>query len=175
MNDYDRGSKDTPTKPFTEGTPVRAVQHAPVSTSSEEGILIPLHIAFRDIGVRTAEVGSEELSQKAQSQSKSSSGRKNDDGKPRWDLLDAEFLDGIAGVLEFGARKYSAHNWRGGISSSRLLAASGRHYGALLRGEDIDAESGLPHWAHLGCCLMFYSWMVKHKPELDDRYKESNV
>lgn len=102
-----------------------------------------------------------------------SSGKKNDAGKPRWDLLDAEYLDGVAAVLEFGSRKYDAHNWRGGITTSRLLAAMGRHYGAILRGEDRDAESGLFHWAHLGCCNMFFSWMIKYRPDLDDRYKYS--
>jgi hypothetical protein len=115
-----------------------------------------------------------ENSMKNQSQSvtsQTSTGRKNDDGKPRWDLLDAEFLDGVATVLEFGGRKYAAHNWRGGINTSRLLGAAGRHFGAILRGEDVDSESKLPHWAHLGCCIMFFSWMIKHKPELDDRYK----
>lgn len=99
------------------------------------------------------------------------SGVKFDDGKPRWDLLDSEFLDGIAKVLEFGARKYAPHNWRGGISISRLLGAAGRHFGALLRGQDLDPESGLPHWAHLGCCIMFLSWMITHRKDLDDRYK----
>jgi hypothetical protein len=99
-------------------------------------------------------------------------GLKYDHEKPRMDLLDADFLEGVADVLTFGANKYDAHNWRGGIAYSRLLAASYRHLGAINRGEDIDQESGLPHVYHLSCCSMFLSWMMKYKPELDDRWKQ---
>lgn len=98
-------------------------------------------------------------------------GVKYDQNKPRMDLLDADFLEDVAKVLTFGAEKYEAHNWRKGISYSRLIAAAYRHLGAINRGEDIDPESGLPHSAHLGCCVMFLSSMMKNKPELDDRYK----
>lgn len=98
-------------------------------------------------------------------------GSKFDGDKPRMDLLDSDFLEEVASVLTFGAKKYAAHNWRGGIAYSRLIAAAYRHLGAINRGEDIDPESGLPHVAHLGCCVMFLSSMMRVKPELDDRYK----
>lgn len=97
-------------------------------------------------------------------------GTKYDGEKPRMDLIDAEFLEGLAGVLTFGANKYAAHNWRGGINISRLLAASYRHLGSINKGEDIDNESGLEHVYHLSCCVMFLSWMLKHRKDLDDRY-----
>ena len=98
-------------------------------------------------------------------------GLKYDASKPRMDLLDSEFLEDVARVLTFGAIKYDAHNWRNGIRSSRLIAAAYRHLGAINRGEDIDPESGLTHNAHLGCCIMFLGWTLKHKPEFDDRWK----
>ena len=100
-------------------------------------------------------------------------GLKYDKDKPRMDLLDPDYLEGVAGVLTFGARKYAAHNWRNGIDVSRLIAASYRHLGAINRGEDIDPESGLPHVHHLGCCTQFLSWMLANKPEHDDRWKPS--
>lgn len=99
------------------------------------------------------------------------SGLKYDSEKPRMDLLDADFLEEVAKVLTFGSRKYAAHNWRGGINHSRLIASAYRHLGAINRGEDIDDESGLPHAAHLGCCVMFLSSMMKTRPDLDDRWK----
>lgn len=99
------------------------------------------------------------------------SGLKYDQDKPRMDLLDPQALEGLANVLAFGASKYAAHNWRGGISYSRLLGASLRHTFAILRGEDVDSESGLPHVDHLGCCWMFLSNMMKTRPDLDDRWK----
>lgn len=98
-------------------------------------------------------------------------GLKYDQDKPRTDLLDPLALEGIAKVLAFGARKYAAHNWRGGISYSRLLGGALRHIFAILRGEDVDPESGLPHVDHLGCCWMFLSNMMKTRPDLDDRWK----
>lgn len=102
-------------------------------------------------------------------------GLKYDSEKPRMDLLDPLFLEDVAKVLTFGANKYAAHNWREGIYYSRLIAAAYRHLGAINRGEDIDPESGLPHTAHLGCCIQFLNWMMRTKPELDDRWKDSET
>jgi len=99
------------------------------------------------------------------------SGTKYDSGKPRMDLLDPLALEGLAAVLTFGANKYAAHNWRGGLSYSRLFAALLRHTFAILRGERIDAESGLPHIDHVGCCWMFLSNQMKTRPDMDDLYK----
>lgn len=101
-----------------------------------------------------------------------STGVKFDQDKPRVDLLDSLALEGIAKVLGFGAKKYAAHNWRGGIAYSRLMGAAMRHLFAIQRGEDVDPESGLPHVDHLGCCWMFLSNMMKTRPDLDDRWKE---
>lgn len=99
------------------------------------------------------------------------SGTKYDQDKPRMDLLDAEALEGLAAVLTFGAKKYAAHNWRGGISYSRLLAALLRHTFAIMRGEYVDPESGLPHIDHVGCCWMFLSNHMKNRPDLNDLWQ----
>jgi hypothetical protein len=98
-------------------------------------------------------------------------GLKYDTGKPPISLVDPEFIEGVASVLAFGANKYAADNWRGGIAYRRLIDAAYRHLGAINRGEDVDTESNLPHIHHLGCCVMFLSWMMNHRQDLDDRYK----
>lgn len=98
-------------------------------------------------------------------------GTKHDHDKPRLDLIDPEFLEGLGRILGFGAAKYAAHNWRNGIDASRLIAAAYRHLGAINKGEDLDPESGDHHAYHLGCCIMFLAWTLQHKPEHDDRYK----
>ena len=103
-----------------------------------------------------------------------SKGVKFDQNKPRMDLLDSEFLEDVGRVLTFGAAKYDAHNWRSGINYSRLIAAAMRHLSAINRGEDTDPESGLPHTAHLGCCVQFLHWMMKNRPSLDDRWKDDS-
>lgn len=98
-------------------------------------------------------------------------GIKHDSEKPRMDLLDPEALIQIAKVMTYGAKKYTAHNWRGGISWSRVIAAAIRHLFAFMSGEDLDPETGLSHLAHLGCCVMFLLNFTKTHPELDDRFK----
>lgn len=100
-----------------------------------------------------------------------SGGLKFDKDKPRMDLIDPYAMEELAKVLTFGADKYSANNWRKGISYGRLIAAMLRHIFAFLRGEDLDAETGLPHPAHAMCCMMFLLWMMKYKPDEDDRWK----
>lgn len=98
-------------------------------------------------------------------------GVKHDNNKPPIDLVDAEFIEGLAKVLGFGATKYARHNWRNGITYSRLIAAAYRHLGAINKGENLDDESGEPHVYHLACCVQFLSWMLTHRKDLDDRYK----
>ena len=102
-------------------------------------------------------------------------GIKHDGDKPRMDLLDAYAIEQLAQVLTFGAQKYAAHNWRNGLSYGRLIAAAFRHMFAFLRGESHDPETGLPHPAHAMCCMMFLVWMMKNRPDMDDRFiKEPN-
>lgn len=75
---------------------------------------------------------------------------KADNGKPRYDLLPATAIDELAKVLTMGAEKYAAHNWRHvEDGKQRYLAAALRHAFAIVGGEELDKESGLPHAAHL--------------------------
>jgi hypothetical protein len=98
-------------------------------------------------------------------------GVKFDADKPRMDLLDAYAIEQLALVLGFGAKKYAAHNWRGGLAKGRLIAAALRHLFAYLKGQDTDPETGLSHAAHAMCCCMFILGL-EHRPDLDDRFKE---
>ena len=98
-------------------------------------------------------------------------GLKYDNDKPPIALVDPEFIEGLANVLGFGANKYSADNWRNGISYRRLISAAYRHLGAINRGENIDPESGYSHAYHLACCNMFLAAVMNHRPDLDDRWK----
>lgn len=64
-----------------------------------------------------------------------------------------------------------AHNWRKGFEWTRLIASASRHLMAILKGEDTDPESGLPHVDHLMCCVAFLSSHQKLGYGKDDRYK----
>lgn len=96
--------------------------------------------------------------------------RRDDQDKVPLALLDPYALTQMAWVLDFGARKYSAHNWRDGIEVSRHISSALRHLFALNAGEDLDPESGLPHAAHLACCAMMLTWTMAFRPDLDDRW-----
>lgn len=102
-------------------------------------------------------------------------GEKFDQEKPRTDLLPSEPLLNIARVLGHGANKYGPHNWRAGLATSRLYAATLRHLLAWNDGEDDDQESGLPHLAHAACELVFLIQTLKDRPNLDDRYRRPEV
>lgn len=93
-------------------------------------------------------------------------------GKAKWSLVPQTALLPMVEVLEFGARKYSAHNWKRGLSTTEICESLKRHLDAFMEGEDSDPESGLSHIGHIQCNALFLSWMIKNKPEFDDRFKE---
>lgn len=100
---------------------------------------------------------------------------KFDQEKVRLDLLPFEAIEEVGKVMTFGAKKYTAHNWRGGIAYSRYIGATFRHLFAFAKGEDLDPESGLSHLAHAACCILFLlTFFLEKRHDLDDRYKTVN-
>lgn len=100
-----------------------------------------------------------------------SEGLKYDEGKLPMHLLDRTALEAMASVLGHGRDKYGAENWREGIQYTRLIGAALRHLHALNDCEDFDKESGLPHAAHAMTSLMFLLWMMRCRPDMDDRWR----
>ena len=100
---------------------------------------------------------------------------KFDDNKTDWSLMPFEAVEEINKVLEFGAKKYSAHNWTEGegFSYTRVMSSLFRHLFAWSRGQDLDPESGLSHLAHAGCNVLFLIYYNKYKDRYcnDDRFK----
>jgi hypothetical protein len=83
-------------------------------------------------------------------------GKKDDDGKLRWDLLPLKPIEDTIKVLMFGANKYGPNNWRkvdDGLN--RYYSACMRHLVAHKSGELNDPETGLSHLAHAMCNLVF--------------------
>lgn len=97
-------------------------------------------------------------------------GRKLDTGKAPMALLSHTALMKISQVMEFGAKKYSADNWRFGMAWRRILSAAMRHIGAFSDGEDKDPETQLSHIAHAACCLMFLLEYEETHRDKDDRF-----
>src|SRR5579859_4000829 len=96
------------------------------------------------------------------------SGLKFDQGKPELFYNPPEFQYGAARAFMYGARKYGAWNWLGGLSTTRLWAGICRH---LLKWmwEQTPDESGLDHLDHAAAGIAMLMETVKQRPDLDDR------
>lgn len=100
-------------------------------------------------------------------------GTKYDNGKPSTTLLPSKPLLEIAKVLDYGAKKYEAHNWRKGIKYSRVLSAAQRHLLAWNEGENNDPETNITHLAHAACNILFLlQYEIDGMNEFDDRHKK---
>lgn len=96
-------------------------------------------------------------------------GYKADTMKLRMELIDPIAMEGLAGVLTFGAQKYGDRNWEKGIEWTRIFGSIARHLNAMQKGEDYDPESGMPHCDHLLTNAMFLSRFFRTHKNLDDR------
>jgi hypothetical protein len=108
-------------------------------------------------------------------------GLRYNDGKTRWDLVDFESLEPMVQVLMYGANKYTtynpdgsvkssgANNWKKGLKVLSIFSSMLRHTFSLMRGENNDPESGLPHIGHIQCNALFIAYMLKKRKDLDDR------
>jgi len=91
-------------------------------------------------------------------------GAKFDSGKPRWSLLPWPGLQGVVKILEYGAAKYAPGSWRHvPDAEARYTDALLRHQTAILMGEDLDPESGLPHAYHVACNALFLAELRANK------------
>ena len=98
-----------------------------------------------------------------------SEGRKDDSEKLPMHLLPPELLNGVASILDFGARKYAPRNWEQGMAWSRVYSAMLRHMLAWWGGEDNDPETGKSHLWHAACCVAFLMAYEQRGVGDDDR------
>lgn len=96
-------------------------------------------------------------------------GIKHDNGKPKLHLIPKEAMEMMAQALEYGANKYGKRNFEAGIAYTRLLDAALRHLYKWAHKEDFDEESGLNHISHAMSNLAMLAYMIKNKPDMDDR------
>jgi len=73
--------------------------------------------------------------------------------KPPLRLLPPALMLYTSRVMELGASKYGAFNWRKNkVMHSIYIEAAMRHLLCIIDGEEIDPESGMPHMAHVAAC-----------------------
>ena len=92
---------------------------------------------------------------------------RHNNGKLQWSLVDFKSLEPMVRVLEFGAQKYALDNWKKGLPSKQVCESLLRHVFAMLDGELIDPESGLPHVGHVQCNAMFLAYMLKKENKVE--------
>ena len=99
-------------------------------------------------------------------------GRKDDTGKARWDLVPMEALSEVVDVLTHGAEKYGPENWRNvDQPRRRYYAALMRHVTQWWMGEERDEETGFHHLAHAAASALFLVSFDSRGSELPS-YKE---
>lgn len=94
-------------------------------------------------------------------------------GKRKWALVDFKSLEPMVEVLEYGEEKYASWNWMKGQEVTGICESLLRHAFAFIDGEDNDPESGLSHIGHMMSNLMFISYMLREKPEWDNRHEKN--
>ena len=84
-------------------------------------------------------------------------------GKPQWSLVHMNSLVPMIRVLEYGALKYAPFNWQKPTERETIINSMQRHMAALIDGDEIDSESGLPHIGHIMANALFYSYHFVEK------------
>ncbi len=77
-------------------------------------------------------------------------------------LLPLEVVEEIEKIYQFGAKKYSPHDWKSREWEDMLGAAFG-HIASHMRGRLYDNETGEPHLAHALCRLTMAYWLIFEK------------
>jgi hypothetical protein len=99
----------------------------------------------------------------------SSTGAEKGTKLERFDLIPDIPLRMLARHYGVGAQKYAERNWELGYEWSKSFAALNRHLWAFWGGEDIDAETSMPHMIAVAWhALALVEFSITH-PEFDDR------
>lgn len=90
--------------------------------------------------------------------------------KPNVTLVPSTAILYCAKVMELGAKKYGAYNWRANaVNRTVYLAAAMRHIMQSLDGEELDPESGMPHEASAMACMAIILDALATGNLIDDR------
>ena len=96
-------------------------------------------------------------------------GLRYNEGKARVDLIPPDVLLALGKVYAYGTQKYADRNWERGMSYSTVYGCLLRHILKWAAGEELDAESGLPHIDMAAWNAIALSAYEKRKIGTDDR------
>ena len=84
-------------------------------------------------------------------------------------LVPFELVCAAAAGLLHGEKKYAARNFEKGLSYKSLCGSIDRHNRAIIDGEDLDADSGLPHYVLLASSVAMLCHNVMQGVVIDNR------
>lgn len=91
--------------------------------------------------------------------------------KAPMELLPPNALEEIANVFGFGLGKHGRLGFqKGKLPYSTFISKIYRHLGQFNSGQDLDDESKANHIAAVGANAMMLLWLIKYRPDLDDRW-----
>jgi hypothetical protein len=84
------------------------------------------------------------------------------EGKLDWTLLDFDSVEPLVKAMTYGMKRYSRENWKLPCDNPRQhLQSAIRHLLAIVKGEEIDPESGERHSGHVMANMMMYNFHTK--------------
>lgn len=94
---------------------------------------------------------------------KENEGPKEKEGKIHWKYFPFEECEEVVKAFEYGVKKYGRpFTYRKGIDPLDLMEAAMRHLIEIQKGNILDSESGLNHFAHVAAsALMALSQYIK--------------
>ena len=100
-------------------------------------------------------------------------GERKNVGKLRWRNFPMFLVEPLIEVGAAGEHKYATWNFLKGMKVEDCMDSLKRH---LMKFEDpsisdADEETGLSHMAHIAWNALVIVYMIKTRPDLDDRYK----
>jgi hypothetical protein len=100
-------------------------------------------------------------------------GTRYNSGKLRWRNFPMFLMRPLAEVGQFGETKYETFNFLKGLGVLDTLDSMKRHMDKFEDPSfsDKDEESQCDHLAHVAWNALIALYMIKNRPDLDDRYK----
>lgn len=100
-------------------------------------------------------------------------GNRFNENKLRWRNFPLFLMRPLIEVGQKGEEKYGTFNFLAGQKVSNCLDSLHRHLDAFIdpSQDDNDPESGASHLAHCAWNALVALYMIKTRPDLDDRYK----
>lgn len=107
-------------------------------------------------------------------------GKRYNEGKRRWSLIDHRVLEPLVDVMEKGSEKYGDKNYQLGMPIVEIMDSLQRHLVEFRdHGNDHDEESKMHHAAHILSNAYILMYNVLFHPDMDNRvgniYSDSAV